>query len=798
MTRLASVFLVWGFFFIFPLTAVLVPNIEIGGLTLNAELLWMLTGSVVAATFLATKSSRLRFSPMIKAYALFVLYFIVRTWIASREIMPTHLAYFGSGLLFLSLMENLPVIPLHRRTLFRLLFFLAVVICVVSILQFFVSPTIYYQSDEIKRNLLLGEERFRSLSIFTNMEMNQGPIGMLALFAVFLFSPRTPGFPKRLPVCLMLFISLFLTLFRYAIVGALLLLLAFLYYRFKRKILPYLIGVGLFAVAAYLFFLPMIFNTEILFKRATSGIQGRFDAPIAFLTNHLRDHPLLFGIGFSSYSEPYYYPDFRRLHSGNWDLLFHVGLVGLVLYAWWLWRFYKFGRRRQFETGSPLLAIFVLLFIFINFTSRLYLFYYWGYLLIYFVGWQDESRKNRLARTKPAEISGSPPRPRPDELTENPGDGGRPHITTVAYVILGHFPYISRAKKQIEALVRRGFRVDVYNGVTSDENPYPSLSFSVHKIFLPRSGSRTMNFVRVIRFNFAVSRRLRKRPYDFVICRELSTLLAGVLCKRKNPGIRLVFDNNELSVERYGGLKKMTWGMIQKRCLPLCDTILHAERNRLEYFVRKHHLTHKHNVLLENFPLRGRASLPKDAGMIRAVYFGGIGKGRDIEAMIRSFASVSGAELDLVGYGKPDYLESLRRLIAETVGGSQIRILPPVSDRELNEFFAPYNVGLAFYPNININNFYCAPNKIYQYIQSGLAVIANDYPGLRSLIEGRRIGSCVASINREELTRAIRTIAEEKRHLNITESLKDELSWERVEPDFLSVFESRRGEIHAR
>jgi len=421
MTRFASNFLVWGFFFLFPLTAAFVPNIKIGDLTLNVELMWMLAGSVVAAAFLATRSRRLRFSPMLEAYALFVLYVVVRTWIAGREVMPTHLAFFGSSLLFLGLIENLSVSPRQRRALFRLLFILAAVICVVSVLQFFVSPTIYYQTDEIKQNLLLEEGRYRSLSIFTNMDINQGPIGMLALFSLFLFSPRTPGFPKRLPAGLMLFISLLLTLFRYAIVGAILLLLAFLYYRFKKKILPYFIALGVLALAAYLFVLPLIMNTDILFNRAVKEVKGRIDAPIAFLTNDLQEHPLLFGIGFSSYSEPYFYPDFRRLHSGNFDLLFHVGLFGLALYAWWLWRFYKFGRRRQSVTGSPLLPIFVVLFFLINFTARLYIFFYWGYLLVYFVGVQSASRENRPDWRKPTEVSSGPPRPEPDEWTEKPG-----------------------------------------------------------------------------------------------------------------------------------------------------------------------------------------------------------------------------------------------------------------------------------------------------------------------------------------------------------------------------------------
>lgn len=369
-------------------------------------------------------------------------------------------------------------------------------------------------------------------------------------------------------------------------------------------------------------------------------------------------------------------------------------------------------------------------------------------------------------------------------------------MSKVAYVLLGHLPYISRAKKQLNTLAKLDFQVDVFNGIMTDKVPYEHTEYFVNKRSIVQSRFRTLNFLRVVQFDISVGRIMRKKNYDFIVCRELSTLLAGVLAKRKNIRVRLIFDNNELSVERYSGIKKMTWGMLQRIFLPLCDIVFHAEINRLQYFIKKYRVEDKTNILLENYPIRGRPNTFKNSSVIRAVYFGGIGKGRNLEEVIHAFASIPGAELDIVGYGTPEYISLLRRLIGKE-SSHFIRILPPVSDQDLDAFFMPYTLGLAFYPNNNLNNYYCAPNKVFQYIQAGLAVITNDYPGLKSLVEGRRIGCCIGSINRDELSKAVRTIADERRHLNITETLKDELSWERLEPKFMTAFADREVERRA-
>jgi hypothetical protein len=64
------------------------------------------------------------------------------------------------------------------------------------------------------------------------------------------------------------------------------------------------------------------------------------------------------------------------------------------------------------------------------------------------------------------------------------------------------------------------------------------------------------------------------------------------------------------------------------------------------------------------------------------------------------------------------------------------------------------DIGTAFYSNININNYYCASNKLYEYIAMGKPVITNDYPGLLERVERFGQGICLKEITLSNLAKA--------------------------------------------
>lgn len=64
---------------------------------------------------------------------------------------------------------------------------------------------------------------------------------------------------------------------------------------------------------------------------------------------------------------------------------------------------------------------------------------------------------------------------------------------------------------------------------------------------------------------------------------------------------------------------------------------------------------------------------------------------------------------------------------------------------ELPGLVSSADVGLAFYPQDNVNYFVTASGKIADYVKCGLPVVASDLPTLKLLVEKYHCGRCVAA-----------------------------------------------------
>lgn len=67
-------------------------------------------------------------------------------------------------------------------------------------------------------------------------------------------------------------------------------------------------------------------------------------------------------------------------------------------------------------------------------------------------------------------------------------------------------------------------------------------------------------------------------------------------------------------------------------------------------------------------------------------------------------------------------------------------------------------IGIALYDATNMNNLFCAPNKIYEYTGFGIPVLGSDIPGLRSTIGQWNAGKCVDFDDIESIKNAITEI----------------------------------------
>ena len=365
-------------------------------------------------------------------------------------------------------------------------------------------------------------------------------------------------------------------------------------------------------------------------------------------------------------------------------------------------------------------------------------------------------------------------------------------VREVMFAYVGALEFRGRMLKQMATLKKAGISCRLVLGQTRPEPPRAAdFEFPIQCIRVTQEEGKLRTLCSQFRFAWKAAVLIAASSADAVVCVSLEALMAGVWAKRRRPSLQLVFDSNELHIESYlSRLKRAIWRPVQNYGLRRCDAILHAEANRLEYFVRHYPVAGKPNVLIENFPYLREAPPARrpQQGQVRVIYLGGIGPERFTDEIIDAFAQLeSSIQLDLVGFGSKAYEQVLERKLAANPLRN-VRVRPPVPYARIPELLGNYDIGVALYRNTDLNNYYCAPNKVYDYLMCGLPVIANRYPGLLSVLEVNRAGVCIGRVDAASLREAVGTIVREERWKNITPELRRRFSWEQQEARYLSVF----------
>lgn len=215
-------------------------------------------------------------------------------------------------------------------------------------------------------------------------------------------------------------------------------------------------------------------------------------------------------------------------------------------------------------------------------------------------------------------------------------------------------------------------------------------------------------------------------------------------------GSRLVYDSHELFPEianRWIRLKRMSWIHLEHELLPFADLAITVNEFIAEEMARRYRRpaplvvyncpdpppgfdpAAPHNALRERLGLGSRKV---------ALYQGWMSEGRGLENLVRAAPLLAG-DAAVVFMGSGEYRATLERL-AEGCAGGRVHFLPPVSHADLLDYCASADVGLIPYQAVDLNNYFTSPNKLFDYIQAGVPIVASDFPFLRKVIVGDELG----------------------------------------------------------
>ena len=244
----------------------------------------------------------------------------------------------------------------------------------------------------------------------------------------------------------------------------------------------------------------------------------------------------------------------------------------------------------------------------------------------------------------------------------------------------------------------------------------------------------------------------KKYRADLVQVHDLPALQAGVELA-KSWQVPLVYDAHELYPEQrsFSTAQRDICSQSEREHIKHTDLVFAVNESIAQEMARRYHidqplvLTNAIDPYPEFEPdahydlLREKLQLPASRRIL--LLQGGFAPNRNLNELVEAMAHVKEPDVDLVMMGFGEYGQKLQST-AHRLGlaGKRVHFLPAVPQSELLQHSASADMGIIPYPHVDLNSYYCTPNKLFEFIQAGLPIIANDSPELRRFVGNEGFG----------------------------------------------------------
>lgn len=190
-------------------------------------------------------------------------------------------------------------------------------------------------------------------------------------------------------------------------------------------------------------------------------------------------------------------------------------------------------------------------------------------------------------------------------------------------------------------------------------------------------------------------------------------------------------------------------------------------------------------AVVRNVPLRRQVDpSPRVGEKYVLMYQGAVNVGRGVEWIVEAMPFLDDCEFVVAGNG--DIFDSVRALVRERGLEDRVHLLGRLPLDQLCQWTSRADLGMSLLENRGLNYYYSLPNRIADFVQCGVPVLATDFPEIRRVVEGYGIGTLVPDdlTSPESLAAVIRQALAHWAGVNPDERRRrfalaaDELSWE--------------------
>ena len=293
---------------------------------------------------------------------------------------------------------------------------------------------------------------------------------------------------------------------------------------------------------------------------------------------------------------------------------------------------------------------------------------------------------------------------------------------------------------------------------------------------------------------------------DIYHAHDLNVLAAAYQATQKNGG-KLVYDSHEFYVERN---RQYPLNPIGKFLLSRFESFLMQRSNAVitvSDAIAKE-LAQRYQVpiptVILNTPSKNRNFCKDNKKSIRLaldidpkyyllLYSGGITFNRGLEKIIESLVYLPDCHFVLMGYGREKYIEQLQTLALKRGVESRLSLFGPVPSEEVTTYAASADLGVAAIENVCLSYYYCAPNKLFEYICAGLPVIASDFPEMRKIVVQYDLGTTFDPSQPKDIARAAQELLKDPERLlqmrKNTSTASQIYNWENESKKLLELYQ---------
>lgn len=288
---------------------------------------------------------------------------------------------------------------------------------------------------------------------------------------------------------------------------------------------------------------------------------------------------------------------------------------------------------------------------------------------------------------------------------------------------------------------------------------------------------------------------IRLRP-GVIHCHDVTMLPIAVLAKHLT-GAKLIYDTHELESLQTGtgGLASKIIFFVEKVSWYSIDALISVNNSIRAWYI--HNLGPKRSEVILNSPNQSMSDLTQANGYLREhfgipkerkifLYNGLLTEGRGLDLLSEVFQRGDiESHLVFLGYG-----ELMERLQAISMSCSRIHVHSAVPYDRVVQITSGADFGLCLVQNVSLSNYYCLPNKLFEYAFAGLRVLASNLPEIAAVVKKFNLGECV-DLEKGEIFRAVKKLESEKVFERIVDSsFVREMSWGAQETKLLSLYRS--------